>query len=128
MTDDRKQKWLPYVRKLADMMNLKDWTIKISDDPPDNSNFEASCYCPEGQRLCTIHFSESFLNNKPEQQRETIVHELQHCHMEPFKRSVQKIAGIQEWNILEVLMEYCVDDTASYVAKLFPLPEKKETK
>lgn len=124
MTDNRKQKWLPYVRKIADLMNLKDWTIVISDHSPDDSNLEASCYIPEGQRVCTIHLSEHFLDNTSDRQRETITHELQHCHIECFKRCVEKTVGISEWYILQVLMEYCVDDTASYVAKFLPLPEE----
>jgi hypothetical protein len=124
MLDNRKQKWLPYVRKVADLMNLKDWTIVISDHAPDNSDYEASCYIPEGRKYCTIHLSEHFLDNTPNHQRETLVHELQHCHTECLKRCVEKTVGINEWYILQVLMEYCVDDTASYVAKFLPLPEE----
>lgn len=128
MIDPRRQKWLSYTRKIADLMGLKDWEIKIGNDGPENTSYEAQCYIPEGRRLFTLYLSDSFLDNTKESQRQTIVHELQHCHSEVFRLSVMKSTTVELWDVLRISFEHSIDDTAVYIAKFLPLPESDDEK
>ena len=39
----RRQRWAPYVRRLADLLRLRDWRIEIYEDPPSGADAIASC-------------------------------------------------------------------------------------
>lgn len=121
MTDSRRQRFLPYVIYLADLMALKDWVFVIDDTAPD-SDAAARTYFPDGRKFARIHLSDALLDDPPERQRWTIVHELVHCHyaamwflVDELLRGAAKLAARNAF-------EYGVDGTARAWAELLPLP------
>lgn len=82
MTDPRRQRFAPYLRLLADLMGLRDWTIELVHESPCEGDALASVVCVYGRRLARICVSDQFLDRSPEGQRYVCAHELVHCHMD----------------------------------------------
>lgn len=68
-----------YVRRLADQLMLKDWTFHIDaeDERPD----AYATVRVVGGNEAAIWVHSSFWDLDPEAQRQTLIHELCHCHM-----------------------------------------------
>ena len=115
----RRQKWMPYVRQLADLMALKDWQVTIHEDLPSDGGF-ASVDPPHGRKITNLRLSEEFLNDTSEIQRQTVVHELVHCLQAPFLRSLE-VEGCER-PAVKLAMEYATDAIADGWAPFLPLP------
>jgi hypothetical protein len=64
----RRQRWLPYVRMIADTIALKDWHVNIQEETPSVDSI-ASCWPCEGRKIVTFKLSEGFLDSTPVKQR-----------------------------------------------------------
>ena len=123
MTDPRRQAFAPYVRDLADRLRLRDWTIYVRDDPPHDGECIASIHCVEGRKVANIRFNDPFLDDSPEDQRHTIVHELLHCHVNgAWDYAVDTFATEDARRAFRRLAETAVDGLADAIAPLLPLP------
>lgn len=117
-----------YVRWIANELELRDWTITIDDDPCDEA-FAARVECTEGRKHATISFNERFTTYAPEDQRQTIVHELVHAHLAVCWRMVQtdlvNPLGHEGYGFFcdsyRRAQEYAVDAIADALAKHMPL-------
>jgi len=118
----RRQKWLPYVRDLADRLALRDWRVVIADDAPDGSDAIASVYCCPGRKYATIRFGDVFFSDDRADQRHSIVHELVHAHLGAYVAAVERLSNDDK--TLRMLMEYAVDGLADAIAPLVPIPPK----
>lgn len=124
MSDPRKKAFGPYLRCLADKMGLRDWTVGIDDDPPDD-NHRAEASCAYGRKHIWIQVSESFLDCKEEDQRQTLVHELLHCHFAAMHHVLCRSLGQADvFEAYKLAMEYGVDGIAEEWAKHLPLPSE----
>lgn len=121
MLDPRKEVFNPYLRAIADLMGLRDWTVGIDHDPPD-SDHVASIDCRYGRKFAWVKLSEAFLDSEPDRQRQTIVHELTHCHFEPMRRLLLGLVEDNIWNAIDLPFEYGVDGVAEVMAARLPLP------
>lgn len=122
MTDPRKQAYQSYVREIADRMGLKDWRITIEDKPPENPNSQASIWMAYGQRLARLYLSEAFLNESPEERRDTIVHELVHLHLAPANDIAGESMPAAVKPAYERMFEYAVDALTKCICPAIPLP------
>jgi hypothetical protein len=117
-----------YIRWVANEMELRDWTIVLDADPADDGLI-GHCICVNGQREARIAVASNFREHPPEEQRETIVHELLHVHHEGCWRMVQtdlaepmgKIGYYVFCDSYRRAMEYAIDGTAKALAKHLPL-------
>lgn len=117
-----------YIRFVADAMELRDWTFVLSHDPaPDDCH--AHITNTYGRKLAVIQVASDFRSAPPEQQRQTICHELVHCHLESSTNMVLndlsehlgKQADWLFWESFKRQIEYGVDALASALAKHMPL-------
>lgn len=111
----------PYVRELADRMQLRDWTISVVPNEPPGEKALADILRTKGRRDARLRLSEQFLRESEEEQRDTIVHELIHMHgavVDSFL--VDKLND--DWQTFSTLREYETDALAAAVASLMPLP------
>jgi hypothetical protein len=69
-----------YVRWVANELGLRDWTFELVWEPPEEENAVASVQPTEGRKVAVVKFCSDFLELKPEDQRNCVVHELIHCH------------------------------------------------
>ena len=117
-----------YVRWVADEIELRDWTITLDDEPCDD-DYTAQIACTEGRKHAVLSVNRKFREYAPDEQRQTIAHELVHAHHEMCWRIVQKDLlqplGQETYNVLcdgyRRAMEYCVDAVADALAKHLPL-------
>lgn len=120
--------WAPYVRQVADQMGLRDWNFEVSHGPPchdhDGRMSMAEIEPVYGRRYAVMWLSDFFLNSSRQEQRDTIVHELVHCHcamaqqiaLDELKPSIQRQYMIGQ--------EYAVDGLASVISRFMPLPPR----
>jgi hypothetical protein len=119
-TPTERERWLPYVRLLADEMRLRDWQVFIREDPPAGSEASASCYPVPGRRVANIRLSEAFFAEDAPEQRHQIVHELVHAVLAPFTRAAEA-KGFRDAAV-SLAFEYGVDALAETIASKLPLP------
>lgn len=119
-----------YMRAIADEMELRDWTVTVGDGYC-GDDLEAEAHCVNGQRHVAITFGEHFRGREPEDQRETVVHELIHAHLDVCWKMVQtdlaEALGKPVYYVFcdsyRRAMEYSVDALAKTIARHMPLIE-----
>lgn len=122
----------PYVRGIADQVGLKDWTI-LCERGDREEGIVASTEVIYGRRLAYIRFRPPFFETEnPQEQRNTVAHELLHCHVDPVRAAFDD--GVRDsemltpavynatWNGMRRAAEMAVDGIASAIDKFFPLP------
>lgn len=115
--------WGPYVRRIADLMCLRDWFIQLIWEGPDEPEVAADIKCIPGRRLAYIRLGDSFLDDyTPDQQRHTVVHELVHAHLDQAQKVAEEAMG-EQWAVFRLLLEYGVDAIADGWAPCLPLPD-----
>jgi hypothetical protein len=118
---------IEYIRRLADLMRLRDWTIEL--DPPlaDDDSRAGHVVVIYGRKLAQIALRPT---QDAAELRHTIVHELVHCHFEPacamvhtdLEEVLGKAADQVFWHAFRRSAEYAVDGLADAIAPLMPYP------
>jgi hypothetical protein len=118
-----------YIRTIADEMGLRDWDVQLEPEPCGDGN-AAHMRATFGRKLAKISVEKDFKTAQtPEEQRDSIVHELVHCHFESMASMVrcdlERIVGQPTdqvfFNGFERQFEYGVDAMACALAKHLPL-------
>jgi hypothetical protein len=127
-----------YVRCVADDMGLRDWTLKVdttgkikrSKKGADGEEWGATCAPIPGRKYATITFADDRRDDDLDDLRQTVVHELVHCHFyglwDTLRRdTLDLIDSQQTYDTLiagvERHMEYGVDAVAEAIAPRMPL-------
>lgn len=116
-----------YVRRAADEMELRDWTLDIGHAPSDEDT-DAQIRCTYGRKHATIFFAAGFRGYDADRQRQTVAHELVHCHLHAACDQVNndlatllgKPAETAFKTSFERSLEYGVDALADAIAKHLP--------
>lgn len=119
-----------YIRSTADQVGLKDWEVVLSDEPAAEGK-AASVQAAFGRKFARILIGKGFRGEAPEDQRDTIMHELVHLHLEPAAdmvyRDLEKILGRPAdavfTNGFDRQLEYGIDALAGALAPHLPLIE-----
>lgn len=118
-----------YVRLLADEMGLRDWRFLISPHACD-SGYSATVAITAGRRRATIAFDADWPYASAEDLRQTVAHELLHCHINPIRDYTANIESTigkplynATYNAMTDLLELAVDAIAEEWARSLPLPE-----
>lgn len=125
MTDPRRQSFTPYLRRLADTLALKDWTVILKDEAPSDPDALASIVTTYGRKRATIRLGDAFLDETPESQRATLVHELIHCHLDSAWEIAYQALPSDVKPVFRRMGEIAVDGLADGVASLFPLSDSE---
>lgn len=118
-----------YCREVANQLNLRDWTLEVMHDPCDDDSL-ASVNLTSNRRIAQISFCSRFADLSPEQQRETVVHELLHCHINDttdYVHELKTLIGEPAWKLWRAAhvetIELATDAIAGAVAPFMALPE-----
>lgn len=122
MIDPRRQRFAPYLRRLADLLALKDWRAEIIGRPAADHAI-ATVDLIYGRKLMQLRLSEDFLAASPEDQRHTVAHELIHCHLEAAWEIAADSLPEEARPGFVRMMEYGIDGLADAIAPLLPLPD-----
>jgi hypothetical protein len=133
MTDAQHTQLSTYVRTLADMFGLRDSVIVIKRDESCKESCLLDIVNIPGRKFWEIRQSPAFWARSVEEQREDIVHELLHVHMNPTLEYVRidlyenRVIGYELYGLLCDAMvrtlELGVDGVTHAIAHYFPLPE-----
>lgn len=125
-----------YCRDSADAIELRDWHIDLSKEPCDEDSC-AQSRCRYGQKRIELRFPDDFPTaSSPEDQRDTVIHELVHAHLDPpWKLLDEDVFGLlgREARALVVAeftrsIEYAVDGLSRAIAKHLPLIDWGDSK
>lgn len=127
MTDDAYRVLVNYIRDIADKVGLKDWQFFLERVEADQGVI-ASVEVWGDSTTCTLWFGPPFWKYGPRMQRETVVHELVHCHTHKLVRLVKTTMTNELGNqaahamnfSLEQMHEMAVDGIAASWARMLP--------
>lgn len=136
MTDKEGQYWADYIGELAELMGLKDWHLELNNRAPNGDTAIGEIECVYGRKYGIVRLKEGWGQRKPEDQRQTIAHELIHCHLEPLVQHVENdlkgTLGKEAYDMLvwsqRRTLEYAVNDIARAWAASLPLPKPPKDK
>jgi hypothetical protein len=132
MTRDHFLALCTYVRACADVMGLKDWRIQINLEPPEDDGATAAIAPVYGRRYAELRFCEDFNERMPTEQRQTVAHELIHCHLDELDTvlntdTLTDIMGKPAFHLLHAhhhtALENATDALAEAIAPMLPLPD-----
>jgi hypothetical protein len=128
-----------YIRWIADAMGLRDWRFELElgdasegqAERPDGSRWGASCAPIPGRKVATITLAPWQRDEERAELRQTVVHELTHCHFfglwDTVRNDVLQPLGQLPYDIfvanVERHMEYGVGAMSDALASHMPLIE-----
>lgn len=126
---------LRYMRWVANEMELRDWELELDPDQC-AEDVAGHCQVTGGLRHARISVASNFREHSPEEQRDTIVHELVHIHLDGSWRMVQHDLGDALGKPVYYVfcdsyrraMELGVDALSKSIAKHLPLIEWPKAK
>lgn len=128
LTDHERAGWRAYARQCADLMKLRDWDVHIASGPADDA-FLAQERCTFGRRSIVLFLSDRFTRLTPQEQRNTIVHELTHAITKPVEYLVYANCENdtkERYQLFHQLhkeaMEQVVAHFSAAIAEYLPLP------
>lgn len=118
-----------YVAALAPLLKLSDWSIEVSRMPCE-ADAVASIEPLYGQKRAILRLGPAFLSQSLEDQRQTVAHELIHCHLFAATELVRRTndyalteQGAEvAWVGFMSEVEYATDGLADAIAPFLPLP------
>lgn len=123
-----------YIRWIADEMGLRDWHFEVYFEKPklkdqDDAICIASCKPTVGRKIAELVIDPMIRKADSEDIRQTIVHELVHCHFfgmwDSIRRDLLSQMSQDSYDLftsnVERHMEYGVDAVADAIAKGMPL-------
>lgn len=129
MTSEQRQSLATYTSEMAVELGLTDWTLDFPNDEPSIEDAIASVDPVYGRKRATIRFRRDFMHCPPEEQRQTVIHELVHLHFAAQTQAVVdalKPLGMTAElaaDYYQLTHEYAVDALAEAIARYFPLWE-----
>jgi hypothetical protein len=119
---------LAYIRRMGDALLLRDWDLMLSRDRASCNN-HASISLHEAKNQGTISLGQDWESRTPEQQRQTITHELLHCHTARLCRTMTRLAEKDKRDLIEYVdasfdneEEIVIDALSRVLAPFMPLP------
>ena len=129
MTDDQIQYWNDYIHTIREHLRLRDWNLLLGTSVPDNTDHLACITPTYGRQVARIELSHAFLTDTPENQRQTIVHELLHLHTNRAANVLDRVIDGRSEGWLHLskefhteAIEYTTDILADIIAPFLPLP------
>lgn len=129
--DARKEKYIvSYLDKLIKAMRLSDWSIIVEFSKKDRNVFATLEQQPD-QKRAILTLSQKFLELDSEDQRQTLVHEMIHCHLFNLHYQVEEsfrvVATGKNQELFEVMLESEIEKATDGLADAFAhfLPDFK---
>lgn len=118
-----------YVIDRAQELGLRDWRIEVERQGRTGERVLAHAEVTYGRRCITITLGELFWEESAEDQRDTVVHELLHAHLDG-PAAVVRDMGQQLGDFISSVLEdnhkrqteLACDAIATAIARHFPLP------
>jgi hypothetical protein len=124
------ERWLTACAARA---GLEGWTLVVDWDDPAPEDAYAQVSPVPGQRTAVLQLGPAFSGLPPAAQRETVAHELVHCHLAPVLEMARRTVSVAlrgpavrvADQSLEQVSEYATDGLARVLAELLPEPDPR---
>lgn len=124
-----------YIKLIALQLGLEGWEFTLDDKPAGEDEY-ANVSVVYGQRRAIICLAKDRSKWTAETARDTIVHELMHCHLEPISEISSDVldtaAGARVAAVgnaaVSYVIERTVDAVSTAIAKFMPLPTDEDMK
>lgn len=120
---------LDHVRKIADMVGLRDWTFEVHVAAL-GDGVRARCDCVEGRAFARITVGEDFFSLTPEERNEALVHETIHPLLHPLMEHLHDLRddlGLRQFQTVERVfrrdLERIVDALTGTIASTVEPPQ-----
>lgn len=131
-TPPRRSAVTDYVARLAELLHLTDWHVSVNFEVPASADSYAEVVPHANQRRAEIRFGAAFNGLDADGIRQTLVHELMHCHLfAPHFLAEDMIvssAGRKQSRLgllaLDAAIEQATDAIAEAFASSAPLPPR----
>ncbi|HET8587134.1 MAG TPA: hypothetical protein VFM74_04590 [Candidatus Limnocylindria bacterium] len=125
------ERWL---RDAADRLGLRDWAITVEQDHPNEGDHAAAMWTDYGSRRMRVWCRADLPTLSLDMQRQTLVHELMHVHLEDLdwylEKTLPELLGKPAWSAVKQAVqlhsEHAVEAIACAVAQFFPMIEWPE--
>lgn len=125
-TEHQQKVLLDYIWYLRSELWLVDWTLRLSDENPQDDTAQAMVEPITGRKLAYIYLKKDFCEMSIKEQTHSLVHELIHLHHIPatdiIRLDVAKDLSQSTydllWGVFKRQMEYCVDGLADAFSRL----------
>lgn len=117
------EKFAPYLRVLADKMELRDWWVRLSPKRACDAALASAC-CTDGRKRITVYLGKNFFKQTREEQRLSLVHELTHAHFGSMHNPLMDTLHKKTHALYINAFEYGIDAVAILIAPSLPLPPK----
>ena len=118
-----------YVAVLQPLLRLTQWEIDVQFQYPDSEEALAESQVVRGRWVAMIRFNDKHFLNSPEEQRDTVVHELLHVVTAHERRVVWEmyecpLPGDKSlaWKAFDFEQEMVMDHLATVLGPHLPLP------
>lgn len=122
-----------YIATLQPLVGLAHWRIEVADEPPEEEGAVAFFHRWPRAWGATLYFSAEHFCQSPEEQRDTVVHELVHASLENLCVAAREgFDGLDQtsrswaWTRVVHEVELCVDAWAKVIGPHLPLPPGRE--
>lgn len=111
-----------YVRACADALELRDWRFTLADEPlpiANRADLAASIQCTRHRKHACLWIPPSWWDNPPNDRRQTVAHELLHCHAWPVEQAAEALQtnlGDHTWGVFAELHKGAIEDLIDAVA------------
>ncbi len=123
-----------YIRDLADAMGLRDWSISLGRYISDTGEYRAQITLHRQKDEAEVELSEAWFGRTPEEQRQTVVHELLHIHTARLCRTLTRFTEQVGGELATYLAkehdeeeEIVIERLARVLAPYLPLPPEEKT-
>lgn len=125
-TNRQKKALSNYVTHVLKQLELSDWRINLSDDPPEHGDAGASITSTYGRQLATLNLPNGFFDDDLTKIEHYLIHEICHLYSEGIDNVINngpeilmgKPAFTVFFEAYKVAMEYMTDKLAYVVADL----------
>jgi hypothetical protein len=120
------QRWIDEAKPIV---RLGHWYIVAKDNPPENGDGQvdtdafAGSYIRDNSDHASVHLGDSFWEESPEEQRETLTHELLHCHLYRLHAFIGDRLNKADRATASSMEEIAIEQLSRIIAPLLPLPE-----
>lgn len=110
-----------YVKEVQRVMGLSNWKLHVTNEATANDAYAETNIGDVGMD-CYMKFAEDFYTLEPEQQRETILHEMMHMWLQHLVSDYEMNLSPESKTLMRRHAERVVDGLACALAPLLPLP------
>jgi len=132
MTPAEHHQLADYVRAVGYDMNLSGWTIRVKREPA-QPNAGADVMVYRARWIAELRVADRFFSESHAEQRELIVHELLHVHLDRMDTAyncVEELIGTPAFTVLSsayrTAEELSIDALTTILAPIMPLPSWDE--